>query len=576
MADEHLQHLMQLIEAKQVYTSYTLLKKIPADTYIPGKQKILDELKSALIKGKAIHAILQNNRNNGDYPAALQQALKLQKIVPDYPNLKHDIGAIKATLRDLETTVNQAKIAATHARKDEVITLLQTVRQIDVNHPDIAIIEKTVRRKAHGKSAKSIIISILIIVIPAVLFGLEKIMVWRAEENLQSATTLITASKFKEANKSLYRMENNLRLVYVFHRIQKDSLSQRAKALQSSITFVQGMRGRVIHDGEFISEKKKNIITSLEQLLMNASRSTEKEEWQEALEIYTEALEFSRLHETELGGEQQVILDKIAELNQQQRTASQQQSTDECLTIIAQANDAFQQQNWQQVIDQYNRAASFAENADITEDCIDAQSRANYNSSVITVFLDKGDSLKQESQPAEAVDYYLQAHAFATSQKMSPEIIQDIQVHIDSLKEQVFMGRVRRLVLEGDHFIKQGDFDSGLSKYNFALTMLESNSERIHDKDKLTNRLVDKINKTEHAATVKSHRAHLENVAKNDIRTYFDLRPQDKLGDITISLVEEKDGVFIYRIAAKSIRDKMQYELLYQANDNTGKWKMVK
>ena len=33
MTDEHIQHLMKLIETKQVYTSYALLKKIPLNRF---------------------------------------------------------------------------------------------------------------------------------------------------------------------------------------------------------------------------------------------------------------------------------------------------------------------------------------------------------------------------------------------------------------------------------------------------------------------------------------------------------------------------------------------------------------
>ncbi len=576
MADEHLQHLMQLIEAKQVYTSYALLRKIPADTYIPGKQKIHDELRAALIKGKAIHAILQNSRNNGDYPTALHQGLKLQKIVPDYPNLKHDIAAIRTVLKKLEATLSEAKIAASHGRKEEVVKLLQTIRQIDAKHSDIALIEKTVRRKAQSKSVTSIIVSTLIIVLPCILFGAEKIMLWQAQDNLNSASQQIKISKFKEANKSIAKMHSNLRFIQVFNRLDKEALEQQATSLQSSMVFVQGMRGRVIHDGEFISERKKNIITNLETLMLKASGLADQEEWQEALATYNETLAFIQQHETQIGSEKPIIFKEIVELERKKEEASKQRQREECLTLIAQANKTYGQKKWQEALDKYNEAFELARVTDVSASCVSEQSRNQYNASMVSTLLNKGDALKKENNPTKAVDHYLQAIELATASNMDETTIQDIQSRIDSLKEQVFMGQVHLLIREGDNLIDTGDFKAGLSKYNFGLTMLEGNSELIHGKAKLTSQLSQKIQQTEQTATLTSHRAHLKTTAEADLRKYFDLPPQDKLAKLTIVLTGQQDNIFTYCISAISVREKVKYELFYQIDENTGKWTLVK
>lgn len=576
MADEHLQHLMQLIETKQVYTSYALLRKIPADTYIPGKQKIHDELRAALIKGKAIHAILQNSRNNGDYPTALKQGLKLQKIVPDYPNLKHDIAAIRTVLKKLEAALSEAKIAASHGRKEEVIKLLQTIRQIDAGHSDIPLIEKTVRRKAQSKSVTSIIVSILIIVLPCALFGAEKIMLWQAQDNLNSASQQIKISKFKEANKSIAKMHSNLRFIQVFNRLDRESLEQQAASLQSSMVFVQGMRGRVIHDGEFISERKKKIITNLETLMLKASGLADQEEWQDALATYNETLAFIQQHEAQIGSEQPVILEKIVELERRKEEVGKQRQRAECLTIISLANKAYGKQKWQVAIDKYKEAFDFARDTDISASCVSEQSRSQYSRSMVTILLHKGDTLQKEKKPTEAVDHYLQAIELATANSIDETTIQNIQSRIDGLKEQVFMGQVRLLIREGDKLIDNGDFNGGLSKYNFGLTMLASKSEFIQGKAKLTSQLSQKIQQTEQTATLANHKAHLKTTAETDLRKYFGLPPQDKLEKLAIVLTGHQDNIFTYCISAMSIREKVKYELFYQIDENTGKWTLVK
>jgi len=575
MADEHLQHLMQLIETKQVYTSFALLKKIPADTYIPGKQKIHDELRATLVKGKAIHAILQNSRNNGDYPAALKQGEKLQKIVPDYPNLKHDLAAIRATLKKLESIVNKAKIAASHGRKQEVIELLQTVRQIDAEHPDIPLIEKTVRRKAQGKSVKSIVVSILIIVVPCVLFGVEKIMVWRAQEHLNNATQQISRSQFKEARQAISRMEGSLRFVQLFGRLDKEALIQKATSLQSSMTFVQGMRGRVMHDGEFISEKKKKIITKLEGLMLTADHAMGQGEWQEALGIYNETLEFIDQHQQEVGTEQPIILEKIAELTRQQEEAGKQKERDECLALVAQADEAYARKEWGRALVSYQHAFDFAKETEVGDGCLNEETQTHFNQSMIADLLQKGDALLGENNPAMAVDHYLEAVTYAKAQNMDAVTILDIQSRIDNLKEQLFMARVRLLLREGDSLIKAGDLEGGLSKYNFGLTMLESTTELIEGKKQLTSKLVQKIQHLEKTAILAAHIHRLEQTAEADLRKYFDLPPQDKLEKVTIVLSKQDENLYTYCISGQSIREKVKYEIFYQIDENTGEWKIV-
>ncbi len=575
MADEHLQHLMKLIKEKQVYTSYALLQKIPADTSIPGKQRLIDELKAALTKGKAMHAILQNSRNNGDYPAALKQGLKLQQLVPDYPNLKHDIIAIETALKSLEATLAKAKIAASHGRKKEVIDLLQTVRQIDVHHKEIALIEKTAQRRALGKSTKSIIASILIIVIPSLLFGFEKIMIWQAQDKLDIAKNLITANKFQQANTAIRNMHNSLRYVYLFNRIKKDELKTRAASLQTSLSFVQGMRGRVIHDGEFISEDKKNIITTLEKLIFTAATLTEQHEWQEALKTYNEALAFIELHEAQIGSEDPVLRKKIAELESKQQEETRQLATTECLALIYLGDAALRQQNWHEAREKYSEAFEYANRLKVNATCVNEQTTSQYNTAVLTIFREKGDDLRSQNRPAEAVESYRQALDHATANGMSAATIVDIQTRMDGLKEQVFMTRVRLLIREGDALIKQGDFKSGLSKYNFGLTMLESSTEPIRGKAELSAILTQKINHSERTAFITAHTAGLAAFAQASLLNYFGLSPQTRLDKPVITFIEKQDNLFTYRIETNDVRDKIRYELLYQFDDDTGKWTLI-
>ncbi len=574
MADEHLQHLMKLIEAKQVYTSYALLKKIPADTYIPGKQKILDELKSALSKGNAIHAILQNSRNNGDYPTALKQGLKLQQIVPDYPNLKHDIAAIEKTLANLGSILSKAKIAASHGHKKDVIKLLQTVRQIDAHNEEIPLIEKTVRNRALKKSSTSIIVSVLILVLPCLLYGVEKVMVWQAQENLKTASHLISTNKFTEANKAIAKMQGKLKFVYVFNTVDKNTLIDQAKNMQSSITFVQGMRGRVIHDGEYINKKKKNSIKHLETLIWQAAQYIENNKWQEALGKYNESLEFIQQHEAEIGSEQSVIIEKIAELELKENKVQNQQATEECLKIITLANEAYANKDVETALQKYEEAFDFANQHNITETCKDEQTAQQYNSSIIISLLDQGNALKTEN-PSEAIDYFQQAKEHAIVQNMDEATIQNIQAHINSIQAEVFMAKVQILIKDGDRFIAQNDYKNGLSKYNFGLILLEGNTEVIAGKDTLTTDLITKISKTEQQAALTTHTAYLETIAENSLRTFFAVPPQDKLEKTTITFMDQKDAIFTYRISAKSIREKVMYELIYQFDANSGEWKVV-
>ncbi|MDA3833347.1 MAG: hypothetical protein PF495_08115, partial [Spirochaetales bacterium] len=340
-------------------------------------------------------------------------------------------------------------------------------------------------------------------------------------------------------------------------------------------TYVQGMRGRVSHDGEFISEQKKNIIHKLERFLIDAATFTEKKQWQEALSSYNEALTFIQNNQALIGSEQEIILEKIAALEVKQEEQTEQLASEQCLAIMNLANKAYDRKNWAQAIEKYNEAITHANRFNVRDACVDTQSTAKHNSTVLTILLEKADTLRSADKPSEAVDSYRQAIDHATASNMAQATIANIQRRIDALKEQVLMARVRLFMNEGDTLIKQGDFRAGLSKYNFGLTLLESNSELLQGKAQLSATLSQKINRAEKIASITAHTVDLTTFAQAGLKKHFALSPQAQLSKPTIIFIEKQNNLSTYRISATDLRDKINYEMLYQFDENTGTWNII-
>ncbi len=106
--------------------------------------------------------------------------------------------------------------------------------------------------------------------------------------------------------------------------------------------------------------------------------------------------------------------------------------------------------------------------------------------------------------------------------------------------------------------------------------MLENSSEKNGETASLTASLAKKVNAAKKESIIHENTEELTTTAEAIIRKYFDIGAQNTLDNMKVLFTTKQDNRYIYLISINDLRDKIKYELLYQYNEDTATWQIVR
>ncbi|MEN8140659.1 MAG: hypothetical protein ABFR97_05475 [Thermodesulfobacteriota bacterium] len=476
MSDQHLSHLMKLIEVNQVYGSYSYLKSLPLDVSIPNRQKLLAEMEEKVLKAKTLVKQVDHLLEKGEYPRALNYLKSAKDIVPDYPKINTDIKFIQATMDDIKGNLDAAEKAARHGDQGKVAALLKEVAKIDRGNKDIAGIKAHLAKGQRLKKVKKISLIALALLLPLIYLCFESYSLDKAQSHWSKATALLARQDYQGSQESINAALAKLRRVRLISQEKKGKLTKWIMDMQFSTTFQQGLEGKVINNGFYQPEEAQVQKERIAYLEKEARGQARKKEFTKAIVTYNEALSIARLdvelHHATIDRLQQ----SIDSFKLQQRNDRVQADLNQFQLLITQADTLLAEEKWPEAKLAYSGVHEFALNKGLDLPALLVKAEQGRDIAAIQIVLAQARSLEKEGADIVAIiSSYDKAMTMASKADLSGHpFLAASRNHLAQLAKTTGLSRFKLLEAQGDELASSKLFVEAVGKYEKALELLNN------------------------------------------------------------------------------------------------------
>ncbi len=353
---------MQMLNSKYFHAQQ-LLAKLDEDTNEIERSVIEEEIQEAINDANEIYSKIEEYEQKGKLREAKSLVDQLAQLVTDFPNFKD----IKARVRGNFALTMSMKLQA--KKKERTPASQENFLDLDADIEEEAAVEKKTdkkkkkkkkftfslpsfpKKKATSGPKKSLPIkSILAGIIILAIAGTGGYLYFKDSSSLSKANSLwLQAQKLatqKEYGQSKKTAEDALAQLekILFPLPQKAPLQKFINTLLSSKTFAEGIQGRVLYNGEYISSELADNLSKLDALLKDAEQLYTQEKVKEAIAKFIVAQQFAKSKKLETQASS--IGQKLNHLNLED--------------TLANARVSEQRKEWDSAADTYVRALEFA------------------------------------------------------------------------------------------------------------------------------------------------------------------------------------------------------------------------
>jgi tetratricopeptide (TPR) repeat protein len=336
-------HIRDLVDQNMIFTANKLLSDMPARADFADREEIQQNIGKVLRKTDQLFKLAEQLEDLGKFDEALEVVDNLLAIAADAPgaeSLRSRIQQSFQLAQGLGAAPSRAMAAA-----DKVEPAAPSVPP-PVPHP----------AKAHPKvftlgraiPFKPILIGILVLAlcIGAIsLYFKDQNTLSQAQANLLKGQLLIDKRQFDTALDVLENAKSVLADLTLL-RFRKTALDKEITALITSSELQEGLKGRVLYQGQYIAADKAAAQDELAVLVEQAQALAGQSKTPEALTLYRQALKFAT--DRGLAAQQATINEAIQSLELQH--------------TLAAAERAEQSKNWDEAAEAYRKALTLSNN----------------------------------------------------------------------------------------------------------------------------------------------------------------------------------------------------------------------
>lgn len=238
------------------------------------------------------------------------------------------------------------------------------------------------------------------------------------------------------------------------------------------------MKKKIEDKLEEAENQQKELDAKYNQLITEADKLYDSEEYKESLSKYEEALSIpgkeSEGHPNNRILEIEELLQKIAE-----EELAEQQANQEYYNLIEAADNLLKQENYNDALTKYTEAQKLKEDEQYPQDQIDlikeklaeieaaSEAKEKYEAAIA-----KADELFGTETYEAAITKYKEALTYDSEAQYPKDRIEAAQEELDKLnKENEQQEAFNALVKEADELVVAGDFEDAIAKYEEALVM---------------------------------------------------------------------------------------------------------
>ena len=292
-----------------------------------------------------------------------------------------------------------------------------------------------------------------------------------ARTDFQNAGQFVQNKEFAQAKKAFDQAQSALANILVIDRAGKQDLQKQIDAVINTQSFQEGLQGRVLYDGQYVSIDTAKAIDGFKLHLGAAEMSLRKGNIDEAIASYEKSLEFA---------EKAGFQDQALNIRQTVSNLRLQQT-------LSQARKAEEDKQWQQAAETYQKAMELSSTLSKPEDRNDIAQRLAAAS--FQHELDESKRAFTSSEWQKTIEMLQRAQDIL---KENPTIASEKEKN--EIAKLLVDSRLFQILSDARKDFEREEWERAITQYNSAITLLKQNTATLGQEEVADN--IKKIEKT--------------------------------------------------------------------------------
>ncbi|MHB8791204.1 MAG: hypothetical protein ACYDBT_15150 [Desulfobulbaceae bacterium] len=452
-----------LIEQKEIFTAKRVLADIADPGSIPDREELEMTIAAAINEAEELYKKADKLEQKGELEKAGLLLDLVANIATDYPGLDFARNRIRESMME----GGQIKTPGEEARKSEG------------GQAGDSVSGTTAAKKASLQLRGKVPYKLLgVLVALGAVAGGGTALYFKDSATLATAKTeynkgrqSVEKKEFKEAEKAFNTARSELGTVLFFGRGDKEELSRSIDSIVNEQTFKEGLQGKVLYNGQYVTIETAKAIDSFNLHVGSAEQARQAGKIDQAIAAYEKSLEYA-----ETAGFQ----DKAQDI----KLMIGSLRLEETLSL---AHKAEEENEWKKAAETYQQAMELSTTlAGSVEQGEIANRQA---AAALRHELEGGQRAFTASEWQKAVDMLQRAQKIIADR---PTLVAEAeQLEINTL---LINARVYQILADAKSAFTQKDWDGAVREYNRAIALLREN-EPVLGRDEVADS-VGKIEKT--------------------------------------------------------------------------------
>ncbi|NOQ46685.1 MAG: hypothetical protein GQ559_08460 [Desulfobulbaceae bacterium] len=438
-------HLRQ----KKLFTANRLLSEIAATVPIPDREELEQTIADGLRETDRLYRDAEKLEDKGRFKEAAAVADQIASIAEDSPGLGDLQSRIRQSLELSQgfTLAEESKSSETEKKQNGPTESTSAARKIALQEQQR--------------------IPVKLFIFAAILFGVAiaggalyfrdcKTMD-QVDADWKQAGLFTEKRLFYDARLSAETALSNLQSI-VLLRSQKNALTEEIQTVLDSQDFLEGLQGRILYDGKYVSEAEAKILEQLAQLTDQAEQLLKKGKITKSIKAYENAQHYA-LKNT-LSIQAQTINQTINNLRFEQ--------------TMAKAKKAENEKEWEHAAETYRRALEISQTLTDVEGTEEIGKRLT--AATFRHELDQSKEAFTESQWKQTID--MLEHAKRLIDQNPSAVSGEERIELDRL---LINSRLYQMLAIARHAYERRNWNVAIAEYEKTLNLLDREAELFGD-----------------------------------------------------------------------------------------------
>ena len=454
-----------LAKQKRFFELNSELDALPPNLEFSDRSRLAEQAKAALQQARDIYNQGSDHEHQGDPGRAYESFKRVEAIVSDYPGLQEDLERTAQAKELLGDWLDPSAVK----EKDEQAALTEHDTLQDTRESDGQPVEKKSEHRTffedtarHTSKLIPYAIGAVIIIVcgaAALSFYLNTSRLASAEKKLADCQAVLKQNRFTEAERQCQQALDIAKQVQFFRSGTRDALIEDIEAVLHSEVLHQGLAGNLFYDGRYLPKQVVKTVRAFNHFATQGDNAFAKEDWQEALANYNQAL---ALAEQEPEGVDQEMFFALTERQKQAQFN----------TLLRSGDEFIKREKWVLATQDLEQSLELAKELTIENKAeIIASITTRLAEIAVATAREQGDIAFAEEQWQTALEQYRKAYD-AAIQSGSPD-----DPRVDEIKNLMVKAELYETINSGKKTFTEGQWDQAIGNYERAIAILESNSD---------------------------------------------------------------------------------------------------